>query len=90
MERPLPSIEFGDGGVADGSIAGLRELRLAGSTIHEAGLPESGCSPPAPCAPMLHPNQILRFCGAVFVITQPVYGSAHNRCASHYYLFAAT
>jgi len=50
MERPLPGIEFGDGGVADGSIGALYERRLAGSTIHETGLPESGCSPPAPYA----------------------------------------
>lgn len=50
MGRPLPGIEFGDGGVADGSIGALYERRLAGSTIHETGLPESGCSPPAPYA----------------------------------------
>ncbi len=36
--------------VCRGSIAGLHERRLAGSTIHEIGLPESGSSPPAPYA----------------------------------------
>jgi hypothetical protein len=33
-----------------GSFAGLHERRLAGSTIHEIGLPESGYLPPAPYA----------------------------------------
>ena len=36
--------------VCIGSIAGLHERRVAGSTIHEIGLPESGYPPPAPYA----------------------------------------
>jgi hypothetical protein len=32
------------------SIVGVHEPRLAGPTIHEIGLPESGYSPPTPYA----------------------------------------
>ena len=45
--------------VSRGSITGLHERRLAGSTIHEIGLPESGYSPPAPHA-ALRPLRLAR------------------------------
>lgn len=46
----LRSDEFAAVHVVDGSIAGLHGRRLAGFTIYKTGLPESGYSPPVPCA----------------------------------------
>ena len=55
-DGPLRNCEVRKVDVASGSIAGLHERRLAGSTIHEIGLPESGYSPPAPHAAVLTPG----------------------------------
>jgi hypothetical protein len=48
--RQLGSGKIRTAEVASESFAGLRDQRLTGSTIHEAGPPASGSSPPAPYA----------------------------------------
>jgi hypothetical protein len=49
-ERQVRRRQLGEVNVADGSVAGLRELRLTDPRIHETGPPESGYSSATPSA----------------------------------------